>query len=199
MTLPLGNYVYEIKRDAELIATEESRLEQHKLTGWRTSRGGANFHRVSATIDADAQIQRIESSYERGPFARSAIYELSGEILRGTLVAMGSRDAVETRLGRFREIDADLLLFKALIIAHISARGLDRYTGRVAKIDSSTLVASSQKLTYFRDAKSPTKWTIETLIGDREQLELDGLGRILRRVDSRRVETLLTAFRELSD
>jgi hypothetical protein len=102
-------------------------------------------------------------------------------------------------LGRFREIDADLLLFNALIIAHISARGLDRYTGRVAKIDSATLVASTQKLTYFREAKSPTKWTIETLVGDRERLELDALGKILRRVDSRRVETLLTAFRELVD
>lgn len=196
MTLPLGNYVYEIRRDSELIATEESRLEEHKLTGQRTSRDGTNVHRVVATIDADSQIKRIESRYERGPFARSAIYELSGEILRGTLVAMGSRDAVETRLGRFREIDADLLLFKALIIAHIAARGLERYTGRVAKIDSATLVASSQKLTYFRDPRSPTKWIIETLIGDREQLELDPEGRIRRRVDSRRAETVLTAFRE---
>jgi hypothetical protein len=197
MTLPFGDYVYEMRSDAALIAIEETRLEQGKLSGRRISADGANVHRVVATIDADSQIERIESSYARGPFARSVIYELSGEMLSGTLVAMGSRDTVQTKLGRFREIDADLLLFKALIITHISARGLDRYTGRVAVIDSATLVASSPKLTYWRHADSPTRWTVETLIGDREQLETDPQGRIIKRVDSRRVETILSHFQEL--
>lgn len=181
-----------------LIGVEESRLEKGKLSGRRVSADGANVHRVVATIDAESQIERIESSYARGPFARSVIYELSGELLSGTLVAMGSRDTVSTKLGRFKEIDADLLLFKALIIAHISARGLDRYTGRVALIDSATLVASSPKLTYFRYPNSPTRWTVETLLGDREQLETDPQGRIIKREDRLRVETVLTHFQELA-
>lgn len=198
LLIPLGDYVYEMRRDSELVGVEESRLETNKLTGRRTSADGANVHRVIATIDGQFQIERIESSYARGPFARSVIYELSGELLSGTLVTMGSRDTVSTRLGRFREIDADLLLCKGLIIARLSARGLDRYTGRVAMIDSATLVASSPKLTYFRHADSPRRWTVENLAGDREQLEIDLQGRIIKRVDRLGVETALTHFRQSS-
>jgi len=187
-----------MRRGSELIGVEESRLETNKLSGRRVSVDGANVHRVTAIMDGQSQIERIESSYARGPFARSVIYELSGELLSGTLATMGSRDTVSTKLGRFREIDADLVLCKALIIGRISARGLDRYTGRVAIIDSATLVASSPKLTYFRHADSPRRWTVENLVGDREQLEIDHHGRIIKRVDRLGVETTLTHFREAS-
>jgi hypothetical protein len=194
----IGEYRYEIRDGGALIAVEESRLDAARLAGVRRTPDGANRHEVAAELDRDGLITRIELRYARGPFARSAIYERSEEILRGTLSGMAARDAVMAKLGRYREIDGDLIICKALIIAHIRGRGQARWTGRVTVIDPATLVASSKKLTFIRLDAEGRRWALETLIGDREELELDAEGRIVKRRDARGTESTLAEFRPLT-
>ena len=169
-------------------------LTADQLLGERIQVEGGNSHQVEAEFDRGALITRLRLRYTRGPFSRSASYEAAGDILRGTVSALAGRNAIETKLGRFREIDGDLLIFKAIVIAHLRASGRPRFTGRVAVVDPATLVAASFKQTYQQRDSGGRLWSFEPAIGEREQIEIDEQGRIVRRIDSRGDQTLLTSF-----
>jgi len=126
MLIPNGDFRYEIRRAGELIATEEESLAAGKIRGVRHPASGSNVYEVEAELDPDALIRRVVVRYSRGPFVRNATYESSDDFLRGNVSAMGSRNNLTTKLGRYREVDADLIIFRALTIAHIRARGQSR-------------------------------------------------------------------------
>ena len=194
MIIPPGEYRYEIRRGRELLALEEERFGSGLLAGARHLPGGLNRHEIEATVDSAGVVKRVSLRYSRGPFTRSAVYDAAEEALRGSVSALAGRNEVVVKLGRFREVDADLILFRALMIAHVRAREQVRWTGRVAVIDSNTLVAASIKHTcHLRDATG-RRWTYETRMGEQEEIEIDGDGRIIRRTDGRGIETALVSF-----
>jgi hypothetical protein len=129
--------------------------------------------------------------YSRGPFSRSASYLASDEFLRGSLNALGGRSDLVVKLGRFREIDAGLILFKALIIVHTRARGLARFTGRVAILNPATLAAASHKQTYRQLDARGRSWIYEPRMGDSEAIEIDERGIIVRLRDNQGMEGVL--------
>jgi hypothetical protein len=108
--------------------------------------------------------------------------------------AVAGRNEVAVALGRYREIDAGLTFFRALLIAHIRARGHERWTGRVAVIDPNTLVGASLKQTCWRRDDAGRLWVYELRMGETEAIEIDAEGRITRRRDERGVETVLASF-----
>jgi hypothetical protein len=191
---PAGEYRYELRRGGELIAIEEETLGVGFLRGVRHTPDGLNRHEVEARLDAGGLITAVALRYSRGPFKRSASYEASGDLIRGHLIAAGGREEVSSKLGRMHEVDADLMLCKALIIAHVRARGQVRWIGRVATIDPSTLVASSPKQTYRRRDEAGQLWIFEPRMGDAEDFELDGAGRVVRRRARDAAETTLVSF-----
>ena len=117
--------------------------------------------------------------------------------LRGSVDTLAARNSTEAKLGRFREIDGGLILFKALIIAHARLRGQARFTGRVATIDPNTLIAASRKQIYRQRDAAGLRWVFEPLMGESEEIELDEAGRIARHTDRRGMETVLRTFRAL--
>src|SRR5205823_2989044 len=116
-------------------AVEEAELSASGLRGTRRESTSSNCHEVEAAFDSEGRVTHLRLRYQRGPFSRSAVYECDGEVMKGSVNGLGGRTEVQTKLGRLREIDADLLVFKALILAHIRERGQVRWTGRVVKID----------------------------------------------------------------
>lgn len=195
MIPPPGEYRYELLSGQQVIAVEEARLTAEVLSGVRASATGAGRHEVEARLAPGGVLASITARYTRGPFSRSASYRVDGDLLRGSIAALAGRNAAETKLGRFHEVDGDLILFKALIIAHVRLRGHSRFTGRVATIDPNTLVAASHKQTYRQRDAAGLKWTFEPLMGEAEEIELDEASRILRRTDRRGTQTVLRAFR----
>jgi hypothetical protein len=195
IALPAGEYHYELRRGGDLIAIEEETLAGGTLRGVRRTADGLNRHEVEARLDAGGFIVALAVRYSRGPFKRSASYETADDLIRGHLIAAGGREEVSSKLGRMREVDADLILCKALIIAHVRSRGQARWIGRVATIDPNTLVASSPKHTYRRRDEVGRLWTFEPRMGDAEEFELDEAGRIVRRRARDEVETKLVNFR----
>jgi hypothetical protein len=179
MTVPNGHYRYEIFSANELVAIEEESLAGGALKGVRRSVPAGNVHKVEARLDSDGFVLRADVHYRRGPFARNAIYEIADEMMRGSVSALAGRNAVTAKLGRFREVDADLILFKALIISHVRARGQSRWTGRVAVVDPNTLVVSPCKQTYRQRDTSGRIWMFEPRMGEVEEIELDAEGRII--------------------
>ncbi len=194
MIPPPGHYRYELRHQNRLIAVETDRLTGGRLSGERIQADSGDRHDVEADLDGDGLVMRIRLSYRRGPFSRGAIYESGDGVFRGTVTAMAGRNAVQSKLGRFCEVDGDLLIFKALIIGHIRARGQNRWTGRVAAIDPATLVVASIKHTYHQRDPGGLLWSFEPRLGEREQIELDREGRIVRRIDARGDETVLASF-----
>lgn len=192
--LPAGEYRYELRRDGELIAIEEETLGAGFMRGVRRTPDGLNRHEVEARLDPAGFIAAVAVRYSRGPFKRSASYEASGDLIRGHLIAAGGREEVSSKLGRMREVDADLMLCKTLIIAHVRARGQARWIGRVALIDPNTLVASSPKQTYRRRDQAGRLWIFEPRMGDAEEFELDEAGRIVLRRARDDSETTLVSF-----
>jgi hypothetical protein len=192
--LPAGKYRYELRRGGELIAIEEETLGAGFMRGVRHTPDGLNRHEVEARLDAGGFIAAVAVRYSRGPFKRSANYEASGDLIRGHLIAAGGREEVSSKLGRMHEVDADLMLCKALIIAHVRARGQVRWIGRVATIDPNTLVASSPKQTYRRRDEAGRLWIFEPRMGDAEEFELDEAGRVVRRRARDAAETTLVSF-----
>jgi len=188
---PAGEYRYEIRRAGEVVAIEETSFDGRKIAGWRRSPDGSNRNEVEAEISAEGLVHRLNLRYARGPFSRSAIYEAAEDFLRGSVTALGGRNIITAKLGRFREIDADFVLFRALTIAHLRARGQTRWTGRVAAIDPATLVASSHK--QSARASGALTWSYEARMGDSEEIEIDAAGRILSRRDDRGGRTVLVA------
>jgi hypothetical protein len=193
MLIPNGDFRYEIRRAGELIATEEESLAAGKIRGVRHPASGSNVYEVEAELDSDALIRRVVVRYSRGPFVRNATYESSDDFLRGNVSAMGSRNNLTTKLGRYREVDADLIIFRALTIAHIRARGQSRWTGRIAAIDVNTLVAATSKQTCRQRGNDPHVWIYEPRMGDSEEITIDDSGCVLRRHDARGIDTILVS------
>jgi len=193
MLIPNGDFRYEIRRAGELIATEEESLAAGKIRGIRHPASGSNVYEVEAELDPDALIRRVVVRYSRGPFVRNATYESSDDFLRGNVSAMGSRNNLTTKLGRYREVDADLIIFRALTIAHIRARGQSRWTGRIAAIDVNTLVAATSKQTCRQRGNDPHVWIYEPRMGDSEEITIDDSGCVLRRHDARGIDTILVS------
>ena len=193
MTLPDGEFRYEIRRAGELVATEEESLAAGKIRGVRHPASGSNVYEVEAELDADGLIRLVVVRYSRGPFVRNATYESADDFLRGNVSAMGSRNNLTTKLGRYREVDADLVIFRALTIAHIRARGQSRWTGRVAAIDPNTLVAATSKQTCRRRSDDPYVWIYEPRMGDSEEIEINDAGLVIRRHDARGLDTVLVS------
>src|SRR5216684_6795252 len=181
MLLPEGEFRYEIRRAGELIAIEEESLASGKIHGVRHPAIGSNVYEVEAELDPEGLIRLVVVRYSRGPFVRNATYESADDFLRGNISAMGSRNNLTTKLGRYREVDADLVIFRALTIAHIRARGQTRWTGRMAAIDPNTLVAATYKQSCRQLGDNPLIWIYEQRMGDREEIEIDEAGLVIRR------------------
>ena len=191
MLIPDGEFRYEIRRAGELIATEEESLAAGKIRGVRHPAIGSNVYEVEAELDPDALVRRVVVRYSRGPFVRNATYESADDFMRGNISAMGSRNNLTTKLGRYREVDADLVIFRALTIAHIRARGQSRWTGRIAAIDANTLVAATSKQTCRQRGNDPHVWLYEPRMGDSEEITIDESGCVIRRHDARGIDTIL--------
>lgn len=179
-----GRYLYEIHRGNELIATEEDLFAGAELSGTRRPAAGSDLFEASAKLNEQGQIIAVTARYSRGPFSRSAAYEAGEEFMRGSVNAMGGRTVETAKLGRFREVDAGLILFRALIVAHLRERGTQRWTGRVVTIDPKTLVARSQKQTCRRKDEHERVFIYELRMGDSEEIEIDDTGRIVRIMDN---------------
>ena len=191
MLLPEGEFRYEIRRAGELVAIEEESLAGGKIRGVRHPAIGSNVYEVEAELDPEGLIRLVVVRYSRGPFVRNATYESADDFLRGNISAMGSRNNLTTKLGRYREVDADLIIFRALTIAHIRARGQLRWTGRMAAIDPNTLVAVTSKQTCRQRGNDPHVWIYEPRMGDSENITIDDSGCVLRRHDARGIDTIL--------
>src|SRR5258708_33332249 len=191
MLLPEGEFRYEIRRAGELIAVEEESLAGCKIRGLRRPAIGSNVYEVEAELDPAGLIRLVVVRYSRGPFVRNATYESADDFLRGNISAMGSRNNLTTKLGRYREVDADLMIFRALTIAHIRARGQSRWTGRIAAIDVNTLVAATSKQTCRQRGNDPHVWIYEPRMGDSPNITSDDSGCVLRRHDARGIDTIL--------
>ncbi|HZO80260.1 MAG TPA: hypothetical protein VFB33_01075 [Candidatus Binataceae bacterium] len=192
---PAGEYRYELRRAGELIAVEEETLARERLRGARRTPDGLNRHEVDARLaEASGLIVAVAVRYRRGPFSRSADYETADDIIRGHLSAVGGRESVSAKLGRMREVDADLVVCKALIIARARARGQARWIGRVATIDPATLIVNSYKQTYRRRDEAGRRWIFEPRMGDADEIEIDDAGRVVRYRARDGVETVLVSF-----
>ncbi len=193
MLIPDGEFRYDIRRAGEVIAVETESLYGGLIRGVRRPVSGSNVYEVEADLDDAGLIRRVVVSYSRGPFTRDATYEAADNFLRGNVSAMGGRNDLTTKLGRYGEVDADLIVFRALTIAHIRARRQSRWTGRVAAIDPNTLVAATSKQSCRQRGNDPHLWIYEPRMGDAEEIEIDDSGPVLRRRDSRGVETVLVS------
>jgi hypothetical protein len=190
--IPGGEYVYEIREQGRLVAIETTRLEAGRLSGLRRlSEAADNRHEVEASLDGDGLVRSIRLRYVRGPFSRSASYEAGAESLQGVVTALGGRNTLAVKLGRFREVDGGLTIFKALLIAHVRSRGQSRWTARVAVIDPATLVAKSIKQSLHQVEAEPGTWLLEPAIGERETIAIDQAGRILSHATRTGISTVL--------
>jgi hypothetical protein len=194
LMIPAGVYQYEIRRGNDLVATEEDRCAASELSGVRRFVGNSDSFEAVATLDEHAMVARVTARYTRGPFSRSAAYEANNDFIRGTVSAMGSRTIETAKLGRYREIDCGLVLFKALMIAHTRERGQTRWTSRVATIDPSTLTAQTHKKTCRRKDADERIFIYEPRMGDAEEIELDDAGRIVRLTDNTGTRIILKSF-----
>ncbi|HVC44686.1 MAG TPA: hypothetical protein VND20_07690 [Candidatus Binataceae bacterium] len=194
MLIAAGSYRYEIRRAGAAIAIEEDNCTADAISGVRRAATGDNRHEVDAALDTAGVVARVTVRYHRGMFARTATYEADGEALRGRVSAVAGHNEVVVKLGRFREIDADLILFRALLIAHIRARGQTQWTGRIAMIDPNTLVAAALKQSVRQSDEQGLRWVYEARMGDTEEIELDADGRITRVRDGWGVEKILSGF-----
>ena len=195
MLIADGEFHYDIRRAGELIAVETESLAWGIIRGVRRAAIGANVYEVEAELDETGMVRRVAVSYSRGPFNRNGAYESIDSFLRGHISTGGSRNDLTTKLGRYGEVDADLIIFRAITIAHIRERGQSRWTGRVAAIDPNTLVAVTSKQSCRQRGSDTHQWIYEPRMGDPEEIEIDDSGIVVRRRDSRGVETVLVSKR----
>jgi hypothetical protein len=193
MLIADGDFRYEIRRAGEVTAVETETLAWGRIHGIRRPAIGSDVYEVEAELDDAGLVRRVVVSYSRGPFTRNASYESTDGFLRGNVSAMGGRNDLTTKLGRYGEVDADLVIFRALTIAHIRERGQTRWTGRVATIDPNTLVAATIKQSCRQRGNDPHAWIYEPRMGDSEKIEIDESGLVLGRRDSRGIETVLVS------
>ncbi len=189
-----GEYHYELRRGNDLVATEEDRFSNQTISGVRRFAGNSDSFEATATLDQTGMVARVTARYSRGPFSRSATYEANNDFIRGTVSAVGSRTVETAKLGRYREVDCGLVLFKALMIAHTQARGQMRWTSRVATIDPSTLTAQTHKKTCRQKEGHERIFIYEPRMGDAEEIEIDEVGRIVRIVDNTGNRIVLKSF-----
>jgi hypothetical protein len=192
--IPAGEYHYEIRRGNDLVATEDDRFSNREIGGTRRFVSNADSFEATATLDEHGMIARVTARYSRGPFSRSAAYEANNDFIRGTVSAMGSRTIETAKLGRYREIDCGLVLFKALMIAHTRERGQTRWTSRVATIDPNTLTAQTHKKTCRQKDGHERTFIYEPRMGDIEEIEIDEAGRIVGIVDNTGTRIALKSF-----
>ena len=193
MLIPDGELSYEIRRGGELLALENESLTAGVIRGARRAPGSSNLYEVEAELDENSLVTRIVVRYHRGPFARTAVYDATGDFMRGTISAVASRNNLTAKLGRYREVEAGLAIFRALTIAHIRERGQSRWTGRVVSIDPNTLVAATVKQSCRRRGSDSLAWIYEQRMGDSEEIEIDEDGRVLRGRDNLGVERVLVS------
>ena len=67
-----GEYHYELRRAADLIATEDDRFSGNELSGIRRFVGSSDSFEATATLDESGMVARVTARYSRGPFSRSA-------------------------------------------------------------------------------------------------------------------------------
>src|SRR5208282_1757793 len=199
MLIADGEFRYDIRKAGELIAVETETLAAGRIHGIQRPASGSNVYEVEAELDDAGLVRRVVVSYSRGPFTRNATYVAADNFLRGNISTGGSRNDLTTKLGRYSEVDADLLIFRALIIAHIRDRKQTRWTGRVAAIDANTLVAATSKQSCRQRSSDPHVWIYEPRMGDAEEIEIDDSGHVVRRRDSRGVETILVSKTPVSE
>ncbi len=192
--IPAGEYRYELRRGSDLIGIEEDRYANREISGIRRFAGSSDSFEATAALDENAMVARVTARYSRGPFSRSAAYEANTDFLRGTVSAMGSRTVETAKLGRYREIDCGLMLFRALMIAHTRARAQTRWTSRVATIDPHTLTAQTHKKTLLQKDGQDRIFIYEPRMGDAEEIEIDEAGRIIRVVDNTGHRVALKVF-----
>src|SRR5271157_5004597 len=101
MLIADGDFNYDIRRAGELIAVEHEALAAGRIHGIRRPASGSNVYEVAADLDDAGLIRRIVVSYSRGPFTRNATYESADSFLRGNVSAMGGRNNLTTKLGRY--------------------------------------------------------------------------------------------------
>jgi hypothetical protein len=177
----IGIYRYELRRGDVRIAIEEARVEPHAISVHRCDSDGRTLHQAEAMLDTTDKISAIELRYSSALFTRDARYRADGESFRGSVSALAGRTEIVIKLGRFGEVEVTgMTVFRALILAHTRARGQSRWTGRVAVIDPSSLVAVSLKQSC-RVGRSSASWIYEARMGEVEEIELDGSGRVVRR------------------
>jgi len=191
MLIADGEFRYDIRQAGAVTAVESETLYGGLIRGVRRPVSGSNVYEVEADLDDAGLVRRVVASYSRGPFNRHASYESANNFLSGNISTGGSRNDLSTKLGRYGEIDADLIIFRALIIAHVRARGQTRWTGRVAAIDPNTLVAVTSKQSCRQRGGDRHLWIYEPRMGDSEEIEIDDSGLVLRRRDARGTETVL--------
>ena len=192
--LASGDYRYEILLNGEVGAVEETQVQPFLIAASRRSTDGVSRHRLEAVLDTEHSVCRVNVSYSTSLFTRKASYEAVEDNLHGRISGLSVRNEVAVKLGRFREVDAaGFLIFRALVLSHVRVRGDDRWTGRVAVIDPTTLGAASVKQTCFRQNDAGRSWIYEARMGDTEQIELDQDGHIVRRRDRRGLTAELIA------
>ena len=179
--LPVGEYHYEKRRHGEVLEVEEAAFTDGAIRGLRRSADGANSLTVDAALDPDGAVRHVRISYSRGFFKRDALYHADGDTLRGSVSAMAGRNEIIVKLGRLREIDAELTLFRALLISRLRSRETPRWTGRVAVIDAATLVAQSLKQSCRALDATGSRWVYEARMGDSETIAADADGLLTER------------------
>jgi hypothetical protein len=186
-----GDYRYEIRGGGAVTAVEEAHINNRAMTVTRRESDGVTIHRADAVVDDAGKVAEISLRYASALFKRDARYRVDGENFRGSISVMAGRNEIVIKLGRFGEIEvAGMTVFRALILAHARERGQSRWTGRVAMIDPSTLAAASVKHTC-RVGRSANTWIYEARMGDTEEIEIDGVGRIVHRRASDGSESIL--------
>jgi hypothetical protein len=193
MLIPDGELRYEIRRGGELLALETESLTTGAIRGTRRAVGSTNLYEVEAELDDSSHVRRIVVRYSRGPFVRTAVYDATGDFMRGTINAVAGRNNLTAKLGRYRDVEAGLVIFRALTIAHIRERGQSRWTGRVVSIDPNTLVAATVKQSCRMRGTDSRAWIYEQRMGDSEEIELDEQGRVLRGRDNQGLERVLVS------
>jgi len=192
--IPSGEYNYEIRCGRDLVATEDDCFSNNGISGIRRFIGSSDSFEATAALDENGMVERVTARYSRGPFSRSATYQADNDFIRGTVSAMGGRTVETAKLGRYREIDCGLVLFKALMIAHTRERGQSRWTSRVATIDPSTLTAQTHKKTCRMKDANERIFIYEPRMGDTEEIEIDAAGRIVRLTDNIGTRIVMTSF-----
>ena len=103
MLIAPGAYRYEIRRSGAIQAIEEDRHSEGVISGSRRTIDGANLHEVEAQLDTDEAVARVTVRYNRGLFKRNAVYEASGDTLRGSVSAVASHNEVSSNSAASRK------------------------------------------------------------------------------------------------